>query len=315
MKQIIFLLSIVFIFGCNSKKQQADNPPNTSSKLKDNKDEIPEGMRNSPLFDTTVVTPTQLFDNIYYVGYKGVGSFVVTTSEGIILIDAMWTSNDAETVIVPRIKELGLDPNSIKKLIVTHEHADHYGGARYLEKNYNAKVMMSKVAWEGLHDPNARVLVDPFGNKSSDLSVPKNYMELTDKQLVTLGNTSIQILLTPGHTQGAISMIIPTTDHGEPHVVAIWGGTGLPDTLEENKTYLNSLNYFASQAVTQNVDAQISNHPFSNDLLDKMTALRSRNPNDTNPIIVGTESFSTTIDTTLRKNVQEKIELLKKKDQ
>ncbi|MDO1512436.1 hypothetical protein Q2T41_07200 [Maribacter confluentis] len=119
MKQIIFLLSIVFIFGCNSKKQQTGNPSNTSSKLKSNKDEIPEGIRNYPLFDANVVAPTQFFDNIYYVGFKGVESFIVATSEGFILIDAMWTSNEVETVIVPNIKELGLDTNSIKNLLST----------------------------------------------------------------------------------------------------------------------------------------------------------------------------------------------------
>lgn len=301
MKNIILLIFTALILGCNSKTKKEETNSTSSEK---------SGLSDSPLFNTEIVEPTKLFDNIYFVGYKGVGAFVIKTTQGIILIDAMWTSDNAKNVIIPGIEKLGLDPEEIKYLLITHEHADHYGGASFIEKTYNSKILMSEVAWNGMHDPNAKVLVDPFGNKSSDLGLPKSYQQVNDKEVISLGETNIKVLLTPGHTKGAISLIINTTDNNIAHVVAIWGGTGLPNTLEENKKYLKSLDYFESYAIKNNVDAQISNHPFVNNLLKDMEMLRLRTQKEENPLILTTEEFKINIDTALRKSVIEKINSL-----
>ncbi len=298
MKNIILLVFTVLILGCNSKKKKEEPISNSHEK---------NDLSDSPLFNTEIVEPTKLFDNIYFVGYEGVGAFIVNTTQGIILIDAMWTNDDAKNVIIPGIEKLGLNPKDIKYLLVTHEHADHYGGANYIEKTYKSKILMSEVAWNGIHDPNALVLVDPFGNKSSDLPLPQSYQKVDDKEIISLGETNIKVLLTPGHTKGAISLVINTTDNNIDHDVSIWGGTGLPNTLEENKKYLKSLNYFESFAIKNGVDAQISNHPFVNNLLDDMKLLRLRKSTEKNPLILTTEEFKRNIDTALRKSVIEKI--------
>ncbi|MBT9189124.1 MBL fold metallo-hydrolase [Zobellia russellii] len=298
MKNIILLVFTVLILGCNSKKKREETISTSHEKI---------DLSDSPLFNTEIVEPTKLFDNIYFVGYGGVGAFIVNTTQGIILIDAMWTNNDAKNVIIPGIEKLGLNPKDIKYLLVTHEHADHYGGANFIEKTYKSKILMSEVAWNGLQDPNALVLVDPFGNKSSDLPLPQSYQKVDDKEIISLGETNIRVLLTPGHTKGAISLVINTTDNNINHAVSIWGGTGLPNTLEENKKYLKSLNYFESFAIKNGVDAQISNHPFVNNLLDDMKLLKSRKSTEKNPLILTTEEFKRNIDTTLRKSVIEKI--------
>ncbi|WP_028283606.1 MBL fold metallo-hydrolase [Olleya marilimosa] len=298
MKNIILLVFTVLILGCNSKKKKEEPISNSHEK---------NDLSDSPLFNTEIVEPTKLFDNIYFVGYEGVGAFIVNTTQGIILIDAMWTNDDAKNVIIPGIEKLGLNPKDIKYLLVTHEHADHYGGANYIEKTYKSKILMSEVAWNGIHDPNALVLVDPFGNKSSDLPLPQSYQKVDDKEIISLGETNIKVLLTPGHTKGAISLVINTTDNNIDHDVSIWGGTGLPNTLEENKKHLKSLNYFESFAIKNGVDAQISNHPFVNNLLDDMKLLRLRKSTEKNPLILTTEEFKRNIDTALRKSVIEKI--------
>ncbi|RRQ50467.1 MBL fold metallo-hydrolase [Maribacter algicola] len=200
----------------------------------------------------------------------------------------------------------------MKYLVITHEHADHYGGANYIESVYHSKILMSEVAWNGIHDPNTTVLVDPFGNKSSDLALPKSYQKVDDKEVISLGETKLEILLTPGHTEGTISLIFNTTDNNTDRVVSIWGGTGLPNTLEGNKKYLQSLNYFERYTVENNVNALVSNHPFVNDLLNDMKKLRSRKPTEKNPLILTKEEFKINIDTTLRKSVIEKINNLQK---
>ena len=50
-------------------------------------------------------------------------------------------------------------------------------------------------------------------------------MVATDGQKLTLGDTTLTMYLTPGHTLGTISTLIPVKDNGTPHLVAEWGGT------------------------------------------------------------------------------------------
>ena len=52
-------------------------------------------------------------------------------------------------------------------------------------------------------------------------------MEATDGQKLTLGDTTITIYITPGHTGGTLSFLVPVKDHGVPHVAMEWGGTAL----------------------------------------------------------------------------------------
>lgn len=97
--------------------------------------------------DASAVEPAKVFDNLYYLGNQFVGAWMVNTSEGIILIDSMNNSDDAEKIIVPRIKKLGFDPAKIKYVLVTHGHCDHYGGAKYIQDNFGAKVLITSVDW------------------------------------------------------------------------------------------------------------------------------------------------------------------------
>ena len=121
--------------GCKAVSNEiSDAEPYKTAKARLNK--LPDALTSSPLFDTTILKPTQLFDNFYFVGYVSVGSFVIQTSDGILLIDSMWAPKDAQTVIVPAMIELGLDPEDIKFVLITHGHSDHYGGAHFFESEY-----------------------------------------------------------------------------------------------------------------------------------------------------------------------------------
>lgn len=317
---LCLFLSLTITVGCTTSKKSSEEsevqnssapfgitPEDAENRL----GKLPRFLRESDLFSTNIVDPTKLFDNVYFVGYNGVGSFVVNTSDGIILIDTMWNPNDAENVIIPGIEKLGLDPESIKYVIITHGHSDHFGSARYFEDKYGAEIFISKSDWEDMNDPEALVLMDPFGNYSNELPIPTAISELTDGQKLTLGDTTLTILSTPGHTPGGISLLIPVKDNGVPHMAAIWGGTGLPATLEENETYLKSLNYFESMANAAGVDAEMAHHPFVNNLLEKMAIRRNSEPGDQNPLIIGNDEFRNYMDTSLRKNVVDKIASLK----
>jgi metallo-beta-lactamase class B len=77
------------------------------------------GTRPGGMIDHSAVPATKLFDNFYYVGVNSVGSYALKTSAGIILFDALNNAKEAETVIVPGMKAVGLNPADIKYVVIT----------------------------------------------------------------------------------------------------------------------------------------------------------------------------------------------------
>ena len=101
-----------------------------------------------PQLENYVIEPTRVFDNMYFIGMSSQNAWAITTSEGIILIDTLNSTDEARDIIVPGLKKVGLDPAQIKYIIVGHGHpgqSDHTGGALYLQKTYGAKVVMNPI--------------------------------------------------------------------------------------------------------------------------------------------------------------------------
>jgi len=92
--------------------------------------------------------PTKVFDQLYYLGMNSVASWAIATSAGIIQIDSLDNTEEAQRVIIGGYKKLGLDPAQMKYLILTHGHNDHFGGAKYLQDTYHPHVLMSAVDWD-----------------------------------------------------------------------------------------------------------------------------------------------------------------------
>ena len=123
----------------------------------------------------------------------------MTTSAGIIVIDALWDYS-VEDEIVGGLRTLGFDPRSIKYLIVSHGHIDHAGGAKYLQDQFGVRVLASAADWDVMP-----LNTEPWLKPTRDLIA-------TDGQTLTLGDTTLTLDLTPGHTPGTVSTLIPVTD-------------------------------------------------------------------------------------------------------
>ena len=103
----------------------------------------------APARDTWFIEPAKVFDNLYFVGSKIHSSWALTTSEGIILIDTLYTYNSEEEII-GGLKKLGLDPGRVKYVIISHAHADHVGGAKMMQDRYGSRIVMGGPDWDSI---------------------------------------------------------------------------------------------------------------------------------------------------------------------
>jgi metallo-beta-lactamase class B len=229
--------------------------------------------------------PVKVFDNLYYVGEKEYSAWAVTTSEGIIIVDAIYEYS-VQDQIVGGLKKLGLDPSMIKYVVVSHAHRDHAGGAWHLQERFGARVILSAADWEMLE------------RTAGGWPKPKRDMIATDGQRLSLGDTTLTFYLTPGHTPGTISTLIPVRDNGKPHLALLWGGTGFNFTVTPERprdywfdAYIKSAERIRDIVTKSGADVFLSNHPSWDGSVAKMAALTKRKQGDSHPYVIGNDSL------------------------
>ena len=234
--------------------------------------------------------PVKVFDNLYFVGQSEYSAWAVTTSDGIILVDTIYDYS-VEDEVVGGLRTLGLDPAQIKYAIVSHGHSDHSGGAKYLQDHFGTRIILSADDWDLLDRSN--------GTK------PRRDMIAADGQKLTLGDTTVTMYLTPGHTAGTISTLIPVKDHGVSHMVAEWGGTAFNWMTNRNAyitadrpdafwfdIYRMSALRFHDIAAAAGADVILSNHTDFDGSKKKLPAVKARQSGAPNPYVVGKDGVS-----------------------
>ena len=216
--------------------------------------------------------PVKLFDNLYYVGKTDVGAWVIETSDGLALIDTLYNAEDAEQIIESGMRQLGLDPEQLKVVFVTHSHGDHSGGASYFQER-GVRVMLSEADW------------GPIGGPPNADSIA------SDGQTILLGDTPLTVVLTPGHTPGSISILFPVFNDGESHMAVVMGLTprGGIDVHEEAVEGLEHLAEFADRA---GIDVVLHTHEMIFDPAgqDFIMSGAIRSANEPNPLIIGQQN-------------------------
>jgi metallo-beta-lactamase class B len=222
--------------------------------------------------------PVKVFDNLYFVGMTEFSAWAVTTTAGIIVIDPLFDYS-VEDEIVEGLRKLGFDPSDIEYVLVSHGHLDHVGGAKLLQERFGARVLLTAADWDLLERDNP-----PWK--------PRRDMEIADGQKLTLGDTTLTIYHTPGHTLGTVSTLIPLRDGANRHVAALWGGTAFnfaPDAARY-RAYADSAIRFRELAASAGADVMLSNHTVYDGTKQKLPALAARAPGAPHPYVVGTQS-------------------------
>jgi len=222
---------------------------------------------------TWYAEPAKVFDNLYFVGQTEYSAWAVITSQGIILIDTLFDYS-VEEEVAGGLKKLGLDPATIRYAVVTHPHPDHHGGAKFLQDRYKTRIVMSAADWD---------VIDRLSGAK-----PRRDMVATDGQMLTLGDTTITLYITPGHTPGTLSVVIPVRENNARHVAALWGGTGLNPDRESLEKYIQSAQRFDQIAQKAGADIILSNHTDWDGSKVNLPRVATRGPGAPNPYIVGT---------------------------
>lgn len=236
--------------------------------------------RAIPARETWYAEPAKVFDNVYFVGTKIHNAWAIKTSEGIILLDTMF-NYAAEAEIIGGLKKLGLDPATIKYVIVSHGHGDHDEGAKMLQDRYGTRVIMSAPDWD---------MITKAGNMPG--GVPKRDIVATDGQKVTLGDTTVTILLTPGHTLGTLSFLFPVKDQGKTYQVAYSGGMGFnfDRTPQRFDTYIASAKKFGDAAKAAGANIIFSNHSMYDQAW--IRSRWQRKAGEVSPFVVGADGVA-----------------------
>lgn len=230
------------------------------------------------LNDNTPLKPTKVFDNVYCIGSVSVVAWVIEISDGLILIDSMWDDRDAK-LIEEGIKGFGLNPKDLKYIILSHGHGDHYGGANYLRNKYAAKVVLTKTDTDLMYNLNT-------GANSPRSTKTKVDIYSKDKDVIKLGDTSITILETPGHTAGCSSFIFPVKYKGKEYTAVLWGGTGLPKEKELVAKYKESAEYFKKEALSKNALVSLTAHMFADNGYANLEKVANLKEGEANPFIM-----------------------------
>jgi metallo-beta-lactamase class B len=237
----------------------------------------------APARDTWFMEPAKVFDNLSFVGSKIHSSWALTTSAGIILIDTLFTYNSEEE-IVGGLKKLGLNPANVKYVIITHAHADHVGGAKLMQDRFGSRIVMGGPDWDAIE---RSVNGYPLGK-------PKRDIVADDGQKITLGDTSVTLVATPGHTPGTLSMLFTVKDRGKPLNVAYSGGTAFnfPSTAPNFETYIQSQRKMAAAAAAFNATILLSNHSEFDNAVTKIKMMAARKPGEPHPFEIGKEAVA-----------------------
>jgi metallo-beta-lactamase class B len=237
----------------------------------------------APAPATWITEPAKVFDNLYFVGTKFHSSWALTTSEGIILIDTLYEYASEEAIVVG-FRKLGLDPASVKYVLITHGHGDHVGGAKLMQERFKSRLVMGAPDWESIERS-----VNQYPNGK-----PKRDIVATDGQKITLGDATVTLVATPGHTPGTFSMLFDVKDNGTPLTVAYNGGTAFNfvNDVPHFDTYIASQRKMAEAAARANATILMTNHSEFDNAVTKIRLMAARKPGEPHPYTIGREAVA-----------------------
>lgn len=229
------------------------------------------------------IEPYKAFDNVYFVGICWVSAWIVKTSDGAVLIDTLHEPHVDQ--LIANIAKVGVKPEDIKYVLMTHGHFDHVGGAYKLKPLLtNAKFAMTQTGWDEAIASSTESESTPRAWKM----IPRD-MVVKDGEKIRLGEETFGVLATPGHTFGTASYTYDVRDGAKTYHAITIGGLGLNaiKNAKQVEAYIASVDRIEHLVMrpTDPITVHLTTHPFSNGLTEAKERLATRKPGDPHPLV------------------------------
>lgn len=221
--------------------------------------------------------PFHVVGNIYYVGSKGLASYLIVSPKGAILLDG--TEAENAPMIERNIAKLGFNIRDVKVLLNTHAHFDHAAALARLKADSGGLLFASPGDRPILE--SGHIMVEN-SNDLPDFPPVKVDRLLSDGEVVRLGPIAIKAIFTPGHTPGCTSWSMTVRDHARRLAVVfpcsittagnkLVGNRGYPGIVDDYRRTFTRLD--ATKA-----DVVLTAHPELSDVLGRAERRRDDSP-------------------------------------
>jgi metallo-beta-lactamase class B len=177
--------------------------------------------------------PTRIAGPIYFVGTKGLGVWLITTSQGHILLNT--GASASGPMIEEAIRKLKFNPEDIKLLLTGHAHIDHVGGHAHIRQISGARVALIDREVELLESGGKTDF--HYGNIFLSwfkrMKVDKTFK---DGHTIKVGDATLTARLTAGHTKGSTTWTMNVVEGGVSYKVVF------PDGASVNPGYRVEIN-------------------------------------------------------------------------
>ena len=164
--------------------------------------------------------PFRIAPGLYYVGSRGLASYLVTTSEGHILINSNLEAG--VPLIRASVEQLGFRFADIRVLLISHSHFDHDAGSSRIKELTGARYMVMEGDVATV-ESGGRNDFQYGADTAQHYPAAKVDHVLRDGDEVRLGDVVLVARLTPGHTKGTTTWSMKVRDGDRSYAVVIIG--------------------------------------------------------------------------------------------
>lgn len=214
----------------------------------------------------------QIFDDLWFSGDKYTGMyFLKTADDGVMLIDTLNNSQDADNFIIPALKKLNLP---LRGIYITHGHADHDGGVQRLREVYGNSFPVFLGSGDA---PSKSYQPTPIDSTNEGV------------QTITIGGTTIYVQAAPGHTPGNQISLIPVHSNGKKQLFVMNWRSAVPSTAVGSKQYMAGLERVYWMAKSYSPQGFIHTHPISDATLPTINQIIATGSRESLPVFYGPE--------------------------
>jgi glyoxylase-like metal-dependent hydrolase (beta-lactamase superfamily II) len=154
--------------------------------------------------------PFEITKSIFIVGGPDItdgrdGCVYLISLGELILVDtgAGWSVDK----IMKNIEGLGFDPKNLNKILLTHCHIDHIGGAPQVKKRFGPKIYAHKLDAPPIENGDP-ILTAATWYQTTFPPTPVDVKFNSSEEILEIGGEKIICLHTPGHTPGSICIYL-----------------------------------------------------------------------------------------------------------